>query len=295
MNLLIAKQISAEARDGYRQVAFAEDADGAGRYLIIQLADSFDDQDRAAGMDGPCLEIDAATQGGYRSIIRIEVLDRRIIIWFSESAHGLAPGSSPIVIECADGSGDLAALIPMLRDIAARAAIAFSDTSKITLPYFDNAPALFDVEQDAEQEQDESAQARASAALAAFLRLSVADRDADTRHVYAYCQGFVTSIGAEEDMPMPDNPLDIWQRVMPEVVVVYPDDGLDQNAYVLVHAACDWEPEHGLQMVWRGGTELVRVSGIDGHVLNSAFQGDDVIYADPLLTFTTRKTVTPEA
>ncbi len=38
--------------------------------------------------------------------------------------------------------------------------------------------------------------------------------------------------------------------------------------YVQIAADCDWEPEHGLQLVYRGGNELVRVSEQDGHLTN---------------------------
>jgi len=35
---------------------------------------------------------------------------------------------------------------------------------------------------------------------------------------------------------------------------------------VQITAECEWEPEHGLQIVYRDGSELKRVSQQDGHL-----------------------------
>ncbi len=43
----------------------------------------------------------------------------------------------------------------------------------------------------------------------------------------------------------------------------------DRAIYVQITADCDWEPEHGLQIVYRRGSELSRVSDLDGHLTHS--------------------------
>ncbi|MFV0333680.1 MAG: DUF6985 domain-containing protein [Tropicimonas sp.] len=157
-------------------------------------------------------------------------------------------------------------------------------------PYFDGAELPIDT---VPVEDGGPTDEQIEAALVAFQSLTPEDREADTRHVHAYYLGFRNAIGGDEglnsDMTAPAHPVDIWQYVHPEIVTVTTGGGVDDNIYVIIHAACDWEPEHGLQMVWRDGAELVRVSGIDGHPLNSTFQGRDVIYADPIRVFTTRR------
>ena len=163
------------------------------------------------------------------------------------------------------------------------------------LPYFDGAPLRYLPPED---EYSDAALAQVAPALQAFMALTPADRKADSRHVFAYYMGVRNAVGGDvhmrSDMTEPSRESDIWKHVQPETVTVRPpDEGDDQSAYVILHAACDWEPEHGLQMVWRDGTELVRVSGIDGRPLNSALQGKDVIYADPLRIFTTRRSPDP--
>lgn len=39
--------------------------------------------------------------------------------------------------------------------------------------------------------------------------------------------------------------------------------------YVQIAAECDWEPEHGLQIIYRRGVEFCRVSDQDGHLTYS--------------------------
>ena len=43
----------------------------------------------------------------------------------------------------------------------------------------------------------------------------------------------------------------------------------DGDRSISISAECDWEVEHGLQMVFRGGGRLSRVSDQDGHLTHS--------------------------
>lgn len=58
----------------------------------------------------------------------------------------------------------------------------------------------------------------------------------------------------------------------------------DKAVYVSFECECDWEPEHGLQIVLRNGNELVKISPYDGHLTNSDAFDDEtlegVIYRD---------------
>ncbi len=60
-------------------------------------------------------------------------------------------------------------------------------------------------------------------------------------------------------------PVEIWAHVQPREVFVCRHQ---REVYVRVTAECAWDPEHGLQLVYRAGRELVRVSMQDGHVLD---------------------------
>jgi len=58
----------------------------------------------------------------------------------------------------------------------------------------------------------------------------------------------------------------------------------DRGVYVSVECGCDWEPEHGLQLVLKNGLKLTKLGGYDGHLTNSdAFDDEnleDVVYRE---------------
>lgn len=58
----------------------------------------------------------------------------------------------------------------------------------------------------------------------------------------------------------------------------------DKAVYVSFECGCDWEPEHGLQIVLRNGNTLVKVGPYDGHLTNSDAFADsrleNVIYRE---------------
>ena len=69
---------------------------------------------------------------------------------------------------------------------------------------------------------------------------------------------------------------DIWNYVHPSELIVSRRHRRDQDIYVQAHCECEWEEEHGLQLVFRRGLQLTRVSDIDGHLTESdAFDRPD--------------------
>jgi hypothetical protein len=49
----------------------------------------------------------------------------------------------------------------------------------------------------------------------------------------------------------------------------------DRHVYVSLECECDWEPEHGLQIVFRDGRTVTKVGPCNGHLTNSAAYGDN--------------------
>lgn len=49
----------------------------------------------------------------------------------------------------------------------------------------------------------------------------------------------------------------------------------DRRVYVSLECECDWELEHGLQIVFRDGRLVTKVGPYDGHLTNSAAFADD--------------------
>ena len=43
----------------------------------------------------------------------------------------------------------------------------------------------------------------------------------------------------------------------------------DNKVYVSLECGCDWEPEHGLQLVFRDGNHICKVGAYDGHLTNA--------------------------
>lgn len=70
---------------------------------------------------------------------------------------------------------------------------------------------------------------------------------------------------------------DVWKHVdfgFEATVGRRKDDG---KVYISLECNCDWEPEHGLQLVFKEGCRVNKVGPFDGHVTTSD------AYADPSL------------
>jgi hypothetical protein len=118
--------------------------------------------------------------------------------------------------------------------------------------------------------------ATADAALSAFLRLGPAERRASGPRVIANCHEFIDAVGEEDwnaAMARCNDPERIWDFVHPTQVYVQWDDA-SQRMYVTLACECDWETEHGLQLVYRDGATLTRVSAQDGHLTDAGSDSD---------------------
>ncbi len=136
----------------------------------------------------------------------------------------------------------------------------------LSIPYFDGRalPVLL-------QDIGPSDAKRIDAALANFLALTREDRLAASPAVLANCKEFLEAIGPDDEADKAmygiSDPAEIWQHVSNEELQVVKDDSDGEPAiYIALACACDWEREHGLQLVYRDGRTLTRVSAQDGHV-----------------------------
>jgi hypothetical protein len=120
------------------------------------------------------------------------------------------------------------------------------------------------------------------AAIASFLSLDETALEQAAPFVLAYFRDCVAAIGAESTVASPP---DVWQLVEfgGEPQVQRRAHG-DKGVYVSVECNCDWEGEHGLQLVFKNGRVVNKVGAFDGHLTNSDAYGDpsfeDVIYVD---------------
>ena len=107
-----------------------------------------------------------------------------------------------------------------------------------------------------------------TAAVRNPLGLSVERRMEATACVFKNYVGFVASVGEEDVDVKIAIPSDVWEHVQPTGVYVQ-RGGPGDKVYVSITAECAWEQEHGLQIVYREGSELSRMSDQDGHLTNS--------------------------
>ncbi|KXH85808.1 DUF6985 domain-containing protein [Chryseobacterium kwangjuense] len=136
------------------------------------------------------------------------------------------------------------------------------------IPFF-NHEQLDITFMDFEPEHDAAFIEEADQALANFLQLTVEDRKSISELVYKNCMDFLEAVGYDED----DEPLweikdheEIWNFVYPSEILVSRRHRRDQKVYVQIACSCEWEQEHGLQLVFREGKQLTRVSSQDGHL-----------------------------
>jgi hypothetical protein len=109
-------------------------------------------------------------------------------------------------------------------------------------------------------------------ALEHFLRLGSEARAAASARVLAACRAFLDLVGADDDdrkeMAAIIDPHEIWNHVTCEEILIERNNaGEDPVIYIVLLCSCAWDVEHGLQLVYRNGEVLSRVSEQDGSVV----------------------------
>jgi hypothetical protein len=70
--------------------------------------------------------------------------------------------------------------------------------------------------------------------------------------------------------PLIGSAAEVWSHVhLGEVITVSRRAVGDRAVYVSVKCGCDWEPENGLQLVFRKGERVTKVGPFDGHLSNA--------------------------
>lgn len=126
--------------------------------------------------------------------------------------------------------------------------------------------------------EDENFMDEADEILRNFLSKTLIDRDATSTYVYQNCMDFLDAIGYDEaDQHLWDikDPQEIWNYVTPKEIYVTREPYEDKGVYLRLIFSCEWEQEHGLQLVFNKSGKLVRVSEDDGHILG--WQGHGMI------------------
>ena len=130
------------------------------------------------------------------------------------------------------------------------------------VPFFDGQKLEFVLDSLEESDKED-----VNDAIASFLKLDPSDRLAASQYVFA---NYVKMAARDPDLDCRIESEDaVWDHVQPTAVCVSRRDRRDCAIYVAISANCDWDQEHGLQIVFRRGSELARVSDYDGHLTHT--------------------------
>lgn len=84
-----------------------------------------------------------------------------------------------------------------------------------------------------------------------------------------YCSDINQFVETEEKLYV-DNAHDLWNHVrLGRAIYIERRDYGDRKLYATIECGCDWEQEHGLQIVLREGLCVTKLGPFDGHLTNS--------------------------
>ncbi|SDI56196.1 DUF6985 domain-containing protein [Nonomuraea jiangxiensis] len=117
------------------------------------------------------------------------------------------------------------------------------------------------------------------AAIRTFLALDRSALTAATPSIFAYYRDVTDDIVAagDDDWYVEiEGPHDVLDHIQfGDNPIVSRDSYGDRHVYVSLVCECDWEVEHGLQIVFRDGRTVTKVGPCDGHLTNAAAYADD--------------------
>ena len=101
-------------------------------------------------------------------------------------------------------------------------------------------------------------------AVARFLSLGPTDRAAATGRVFEYYCDYVNAVpDAHLGIDEPDS---IWPHIQARYAALQRKGKTGRHVYVLLVCDCEWDDEHGLQLLYRDGNDLVHVGDQDGGI-----------------------------
>lgn len=143
--------------------------------------------------------------------------------------------------------------------------IPFLGSEKLTITFTDCEP-----------EQDKTFIDEADEALTNFFKLTTSDRYSISALAYKLCMDFLDAIEfdeADEPFRQISDKNEIWKFIHPTEIFVARRPYKEQDIYVQIACVCDWEQEHELQLVFRQGKKLTRISYFDGHLTEADAYG----------------------
>lgn len=142
------------------------------------------------------------------------------------------------------------------------------ESKPVKLPFYNNLQIPIKYK-DFVPSEDKSFLKEADEAVQIFLSKTEADRLSWSKHIHQNCIDFLEMVeeddSIEEWKRIPKN--DIWNHLDIQEIHVSREPYEDKGIYIQLICDCEWEEEHGLQLVFNKNGDLIRVSAIDGHIL----------------------------
>ncbi len=134
----------------------------------------------------------------------------------------------------------------------------------VAVPFFNGQRLPFTITVDA---TDDVYSADVIDAVRSFLALGSGDRELAAPLVFKNFTDFADAV-SDLDVEI-DDAAKVWEHVKVTQIYVDRRHRRDQDVYVKVACECGWEVEHGLQLIFRRGSQLIRVSEQDGHLTHA--------------------------
>lgn len=125
-------------------------------------------------------------------------------------------------------------------------------SSEVEIPYFGGKKFFFELEL-----QDNLLDEDFLSAIRNFFHLTEKDKSEAKQYLfenYQECVGY----WSEDDVSIVkiENEQQVWDFLHPDKIGLFRGDN---SVYVVIFAECDWDSEHGLQIVYREGKTLTGV------------------------------------
>lgn len=137
-------------------------------------------------------------------------------------------------------------------------------SDKVSIPFFNSKNLRFVLVLD--NENDERFLSDTDKAIKTFLEKDKNERNEISSLVFENYFDYVNMIGEDVGIPKIKTKLSVWRYVYPQEIFIKRRSRRDRDIYLNITCECEWEFEHGLQLVFRQGKKLTRVTSQDGHL-----------------------------
>ena len=163
--------------------------------------------------------------------------------------------------------------VPVLGEVQRYEFDNWLKSKPIAVDVFDGEKVEFILEDYAEDEVKEGFHQ----AIANFLAIDESVLKQAQNHIYQYYKDVADYMTPDEEGYLEiANPQDTWDHIeLGATPIVSRRAYGDKEVYISLECDCDWETEHGLQIVFKQGLVVNKVGPYDGHLTNSDAYADD--------------------